>query len=325
MIARHPEWDIAHRDLMSRLDLAGGTVDIDGKRYPLTDTRLPTVSRDRPLELSAEEQACMERTRQSFLTSDKLWQHMQLLCARGSTYLVRDDHLIFHGCIPVDTEGTELPLSIDGVPHAGRALFDAFDRVIARALRQRRQGDLDLLWYLWCGPRSPLFGKDRITTFERHFVEDEATHHEGKNTYWKLIHDTVFCRRVLASFGVDPERGMIVNGHVPVKLERGEDPVKKSGKAVTIDGEFAEAYGDHGFTLVLDPSRTFLAEHHHFESVAAAVERGEDIIPSIRVIAERPTRHVADTERGREIAADLALLRALAHGYRSNQVPERST
>ena len=174
-------------------------------------------------------------------------------------WLRRDDHLIFHGCVPVDEEGRFLPMVVDGEPRAGRALFDALERVVVRSLDTHAAADLDLLWYLWCGPLAPTFGKDRITTLENDLVADPATHDETKNPYFKLIHEAPFCERVLSEFGCDPGRGLIVNGHVPVKIDKGEDPLKRSGKAITIDGAFSEAYGDHGYTLVLEPDRTFLA------------------------------------------------------------------
>lgn len=318
-IARHPDWKLDHRRLLPSLDPAAGTVEVDGKRYPLRDKHFPTLDPAHPEQLSDEERKCMDRLRQSFLSSQTMWQHMRFLVERGALWLLRDDHLIFHGCVPVDAEGRFLAMPVDGQPRSGRALFDALERVVVRALDTHAQRDLDLLWYLWSGPLSPLFGKDRIATFERDLIEDPACHVETKNPYFKLIHEPAFCERVLAEFGADPGRGLIVNGHVPVKIDKGESPLKRSGKAITIDGAFSEAYGDHGYTLVLEAERTFLAMHHHFDSVEAAVRDGVDIIPSTTVVREweRP-RRVADTERGAEIRAEISLLERLVAGYRSN-------
>jgi fructose-1,6-bisphosphatase-3 len=185
--------------------------------------------------------------------------------------------------------------------------------------------DLDLLWYLWSGDRSPLFGKDRITTFERDFVPDPAAHHETKNPYFELIHEPWFCDKVLGEFGVEPATGLIVNGHVPVKIEKGENPIKRSGKAITIDGAFSEAYGDHGYTLVLEADRTLLAEHSHFESVDAAVRDGVDIVPKVSVVRtwDRP-RKMADTERGHQIRAKIRMLERLIEAYGDNSLPQES-
>jgi fructose-1,6-bisphosphatase-3 len=325
-IARHPEWNLDHRRLLRGLDPAAGTVEVDGKVHPLRDRHFPTFDPAHPERLSEEEAKCMERLRRSFLASPQLWQHLRFLVERGSMWLRRDDHLIFHGCVPVDESGAFLPMVVDGEPRAGRALFDALERVVVRSPLDRAPADLDLLWYLWSGPLAPTFGKDRITTLERDLVEDAAAHHETKNPYFKLIHEAAFCERVLREFGCDPARGLIVNGHVPVKIDKGEDPIKRSGKAITIDGAFSEAYGDHGYTLVLDADRTFLGKHHHFESVEAAVREGVDIIPTITVVRTwDPPRRVADTERGAEVRGEIGLLEGLVAAYRTNALREGGT
>jgi fructose-1,6-bisphosphatase-3 len=186
------------------------------------------------------------------------------------------------------------------------------------------QPDLDLLWYLWSGPLSPLFGKDRITTFERDLIADPEAHEEKKNPYFRLIHEAWFCEKVLAEFGVDPVEGLIVNGHVPVKVEKGESPLKRCGKAITIDGAFSEAYGDHGYTLVLEPHGTFLARHHHFDSVEAAVLEGRDIIPEVTVVREwGEKRRVASTRRGRDLLLAIEQLERLIAAYRRNAILPR--
>ena len=193
--------------------------------------------------------------------------------------------------------------------------------MIARSLYDPAEKDLDLLWYLWCGPQSPLFGKDRIATLENDLVADKSTHAETKNAYFRLIHEAEFCDEILREFGVDPGRGLIVNGHVPVKIEQGESPLKRCGKAITIDGAFSEAYGDHGYTLVLEPGRTVLAKHHHFESVEAAVRDGVDIVPEVREIRRfEPPRTIGDTERGDELRRRIELLERLCDAYRRNLI-----
>jgi fructose-1,6-bisphosphatase-3 len=320
-MARNPEWGLDGRRLLHRIDHAAGTVEVDGKAYPLRDRHFPTIDPSDPYALSADERACMARLRQSFGVSRKLREHVRYLLNRGSMYLVRDGNLIFHGCVPVDERGEFLPLRVDGREWAGRALFDAIDLVLARVADGASEKDRDLAWYLWCGPRSPLFGKDKIATFEIDLIADAATHEETKNPYFRLIHEVPFCDRVLREFGVDPGSGLIVNGHVPVKIDKGESPLKRSGKAITIDGAFSAAYGDHGYTLLLEPDRTLLAKHHHFESVEAAVAQGVDIIPEVSVVRQWDTpRRVADTERGAELAREAALLERLIQAYRTNQL-----
>ena len=182
-----------------------------------------------------------------------------------------------------------------------------------------------ILWYLWSGPRSPLFGKDRIATFERDFIADKTPHREHKNPYFTLINEVEFCDKVLDEFGVDPKRGLIVNGHVPVKIEKGESPLKHSGKAITIDGAFSEAYGDYGYTLVLEADRTYLALHHQFDSVEAAIRDGVDIIPSVTNVRvfDKPQR-TADTGRGAELRTRIELLERLIEAYQNNELHQSS-
>jgi fructose-1,6-bisphosphatase III len=321
LLERNPGWELGHRRLLHRIDRAAGTVEVDGVSYPLRDRHFPTISPENPYALTAEEALCLDRLRSSFLNSQKLGEHVRWLVRRSAMYLRREDHLIFHGCVPVDAHGEFLPMTVDGEPRRGRALFDAIQRLLVRVIDQPEEPDLDLLWYLWSGPRSPLFGKDRITTFERDFIADPKSHAETKNPYFALIHEPWFCERILREFGVDPSRGLIVNGHVPVKIEKGESPMKRSGKAITIDGAFSAAYGDHGYTLVLEADRTFLALHHHFESVEAAVRDGVDIIPSISEVRtwDRP-RRTDDTERGTEFRCEIAMLERLIEAYRDNDI-----
>jgi fructose-1,6-bisphosphatase-3 len=321
--ARHPEYTMPHAALIGEVDLGRGTVRLDGTEHPLLDRALPTVDPRDPTALSPEEAACLQRLKRSFLESRRLWEQMRFVARQGTVHLVRDRHLIFHGCVPVDARGEFLPLTVDGTPRAGRALFEALTTVVHRAFRERRPADLDLLWYLWAGPRSPMFGKDKMATFEGYFLADKATHKESKNPYFALIHTVPFCRKVLAEFGVDPEAGLIVNGHVPVRVEKGEQPLKDSGQAITIDGAFSEAYGDRGYTLILDPDGTRLAEHYHFESVEEALTRGADIIPRIQEVRRfTEPRRVAATERGDEIRGELAFLRRLVLAYRESVVAE---
>jgi fructose-1,6-bisphosphatase III len=322
---RHPEYGLEHRCLLHRIDPQAGTVTIDGAARPLLDTRFPTVDVRDPYALSPGEAACLERLKQSFLESPALFRQMSWVAQQGSMWLKRDLALIFHGCVPVSAEGELLAMEVDGEPRRGRALFDALERKVRRAWRARAEGDVDMLWYLWTGPLSPLFGKDRMATFESYFVADKEAHEETKNPYFQLLHDAGFCARVCREFGLDGERGLIVNGHVPVRLEKGESPVKASRRAVTIDGAFSEAYGDKGYTLVLDATGARLAQHHHFSSVEDAVEAGADIIPTIsdvEVAAE--ARTVGDTERGEEIRREIEALERLIVAYEASAILERS-
>ena len=320
-IARNPEWQMDSRRLLHRIDHAKGTIEVDGVVYSLRDKLFPTIDPKNPYQLSPEEEICLNRLRDSFVNSQKLGEQMRYLVGHGAMFLIRDSHLIFHGCMPVDARGEFLPMIIEGQPYKGRAMFSALEKLLVRVMDRPAEKDLDVLWYLWSGPCSPLFGKDRIATLERDFIADKTPHHETKNPYFSLINETWFCDKVLEEFGVDPACGLIVNGHVPVKIEKGESPLKRSGKAITIDGAFSEAYGDHGYTLVMEADRTSLALHHQFESVEAAVRDGVDIIPSVtdvRVWNKR--RRTADTERGAEFRFQIELLERLIEAYRNNEL-----
>ncbi|WP_437689045.1 fructose-bisphosphatase class III [Sorangium sp. So ce176] len=325
---RRPEYALEHRCLLHRIDQRAGTVAIDGEVYPLLDARFPTLdpaleSGD-PYALTPDEAACIALLKESFLKSPVLARRMRWMVQQGTTWLRRDRALIFHGCVPVDGAGELLPFVVDGEPRRGRALFDALERAVRRAFRARAQEDVDLLWYLWTGPLSPMFGKDRMTTFESYFVADARTHRETKNPYFHLIHDAGFCTRVCREFGLDEARGLIVNGHVPVRVEQGESPIKASHRAVTIDGAFSEAYGDKGYTLVLEASGARLAQHHHFTSVEQAVETGEDIIPEISdVEVYEAARTVGDTEKGEELAREIEILERLIQAYEDGVLLEQ--
>ncbi len=317
---RNPSFGLAGRELLHLIDRDRATVLLDGVRHPMRDRRLPTVDPDDPYSLTDAERACIDRLTASFVTSPRLWEHMQFVADHGSMWLARDDVAIFHGCMPCDDAGRLTPVDVLGAPLAGRALFDALSVAVHRLVREPDPRGLDLLYWLWAGPRSPLFGKDKMATFEGYFVADEATHHETKNPYFRLLHERAFAEGVLRELGLEP--GLIVNGHVPVKLERGEEPVKRSGLAVTIDGAFSEAYGDRGYTLILDARGAHLARHHHFASVEETISRGADIVPVMSPVrALDPPRRVSDTREGRELHAELEVLGELLAAYRDHRAP----
>ena len=327
-IRRHPEWDLDHRILLNFVDKMAGTVTIEGMVYPLQDTNLPTLNPSDPLALSPQEQECMTQMREAFVRSPRLWEQMTFLGRQGTMVLRRDDCLIFHACVPTDAAGSFLTLPFEGVERSGRILFNAITLFIRRAFR-RGAGHVgaegDWFWYLWAGPRSPLFGKDRIATFESYFVADKQTHEETKNPYFEQIHDAAFCKRVLREFGAG-EDGMIVNGHVPVKMAEGEQPVKRGGNAVTIDGAFSEAYGDRGYTLLLTPEGLTLAEHAHFDSIEQVLVAGADMLPHTRAIRTYPRpRLLADTEDGAEIRQTIALLESLILAYQEGEIRQNNT
>jgi fructose-1,6-bisphosphatase-3 len=326
-IERHPEWNMDNRNILRRIDYQNHTLEIDGQPFPLRDTFLPTIDPSDPNRLSEEEEECMRRIEESFTTSPRLWEHMKWMANHGQMSLVRDHAAIFHACLPVDENGRYVALNIDGRDQAGPAIFDAFTKVIKRAFRAGAKSatdeDKDWFYYLWAGPLSPLFGKARMATFETYLIADKSTHKEDAGPWFEWIHDRDFCDQIARDMGV-PKDGFLVNGHVPVRFNQGENPVKRGGNAITIDGAFSEAYGDRGYTLILGPEGETLAEHHTFPNPETAVRDGIDIIPKMTLLRSYETpRRVGDTERGREIDSVIALLLQLIEAYQMGQLQEK--
>jgi fructose-1,6-bisphosphatase-3 len=340
MIERRPEWNLSHRRLLHRMAWEGAgaarravsiTLDTPGgaKSYPLLDGCFPTINPSDPYAYSPEEQACVDRMKTSFLRSMKLREHMEWMVNNGSMWTRRDDVLFFHACVPVDAKGEPLSLMVDGAPRRGRELFDTLGSIVRRSMRGRfgaepgASDDGDWVWYLWGGPVSPLFGKDKLATFEASFIADKETHKEHKNPYFDLMHDAGFIRKIGGLFGCG-EDVLVVNGHVPVKVEKGEQPIKKGGNAITIDGAFSEAYGDRGYTLVLRPDRIDLAEHAPFPGVEDAIHEGADIVPTMTTVKRyAKPRTINDTQDGAAIRRRLSDLEGLVRAYQEGLVRER--
>jgi fructose-1,6-bisphosphatase-3 len=326
MLERHPEWNLDHRRVLHRIDLQKGTVNIGGKDHELLDKRFPTIDPKNPYAYCPEELECLTRIKTSFVNSRKLRDQMEWVVKHGGMWCKYDEVVVFHACVPVDKDGTPQSLNVDGRDLSGRELMDSLGSVVRRVVRKRWFGldaDADWLWYLWGGPKSPLFGKDKLATFETYFIADKDAQKEVKNPYFDLIHDAAFVKKIGRLFGAGDDV-LIVNGHVPVKIEKGETPVKRGGNAVTIDGAFSEAYGDRGYTLVLKPDRIELAEHSKFSSVQAVIDAGADIVPKISIIRkyDKP-RIVGETEEGQTVSRQIENLDALVRAYQEGIVRER--
>lgn len=328
MLLRRPEWNLDHRRLLHHVRFEGdraASVTIDGREYPMLDPHLPTLRGPDPYAYSPEEQACIDRLRESCTRSMRLREHAAWLVRHGGMWTRRQEALFFHACVPVDKAGEPLGLVVDGAERRGRDLMDALGSVVRRAMRKRWFGldaDADWIWYLWGGPRSPLFGKDKIATFETSFVADKDAHKEQKNAYFELMNDAAFIQKIGRLFHCGDDV-LVVNGHVPVKIEKGEQPVKKGGNAITIDGAFSEAYGDHGYTLVLRPEGIDLCEHAPFRGVEAAITAGADIVPTVRSIRTHATpRTVGDTDDGHVIRGEIDALESLIAAYQEGLVAE---
>jgi len=322
-ILRNPHWDMGNRTLLEGLDPAKGTLRVDGKEHPLLDTHFPTFNPDDPYALSAEEEALMAKYVTLFTSSVRLMRHVRFIVGHGAMWTVRDSHLCFHACIPVDKRGEYLTFPIEGKNLGGRELLDAVDRAVRRTVEHPTDANLDYFLYLWSGPVSPMFGKDKMATFERDFLHKSTkTHKEPKNPYYALLDDVAFCDKLLRDFGCDTEHGMIVNGHVPHQMAKGEMPVKKSGKAVVIDGAFSQAYGDQGYTMVLKPQSSFLVEHGPFMGVEAFLRGGEEQLPKVTTLRSCGRQRSAKEDKAllEEIEGEMRGLRELIHAYRTLSV-----
>ena len=326
LIKRHPEWGMDDRELFSNIDTENGTVKLGGKTYELLDKNFPTVDKADPLALTDEENELMTVLANSFMHSDKLCEHMRFLYTNGSMYKTINGNLLFHGCIPLDEKGELLSVKIEGEEYSGKALLDKLDEVANKAYflhsGDEKENSADLLWYLWCGPRSPLYGKDKMAFFERYFIDDHDLHTENYNSYYQFSENADVCMKILEMFGLDPEKGHIINGHVPVKIKNGESPVKAGGKLFVIDGGISKAYqnatGIAGYTLICDSHSLNLAEHKPF--IAGESEH----TPTLHLVERFDHRaNICDTDRGEELLAKINDLRELLKAYRSGIIKQK--
>ena len=333
LIEKHPYYEMDALRLLDKVDYEKYTVTIDGKEYPMNNTFFPTIDPADPYKLSDEEEAVMDRLQRAFLESELLQDHVQFLFAKGSLYKCVNGNLLFHGCMPLTEDGKfDNILTSDGYM-SGREWFDYADRLVrtgyfGKSTDKNKQRGIDFFWYLWCGYKSPLFGKKKITTFERLFVEDESTWVEAKNPYYKLIEkpgSEAIVEHILADFGCDTVNGIIINGHMPVK--KGANPIKANGRAICIDGGFAKPYqkttGIAGYSLIQNSYGFILTAHEAFESKAKAVQQELDI-HSTQVAREDISIRMLnkDTDQGAEIQEKIDGLKMLLEAYHTGLIPQ---
>lgn len=333
LIRRHPEYGMEDRLLLDKMDLGTGTVRVGTQGYALNDTFFPTVDPADPYRLTPDEADLIQSLRTSFLNSEKLQKHIRLLYSKGSLYLIVNSNLMYHASIPLAGDGAFKQVYVGGKPYAGRDLLDRLDRLAREAYfggkgPAGRQEALDYMWYLWCGPDSPLFDKDKMATFERYFIDDKKPHAETKGAYYAHLEDVGVCNMILSSFGLDPASSHIISGHIPVKRGKGESPVKAGGKLLMIDGGFSRAYqpetGIAGYTLIYNSHGLQLVQHEPFESRRKAIEEGKDILSTkfvVEAMANRLT--VRDTTIGKELQVQIDDLKSLLSAYRSGLIKER--
>ena len=332
IVQRQKGFHMEDRALLHRIDYEKGTITLNGKEYAMLDMNFPTIDPKDPYALSGEEEEVMERLERAFLGCEKLQEHMRLLLTKGNLYMVHNNNLLYHGCVPLNEDGSLREVSLFGHTFKGRSLYDVLDRYVRKGFfaldEQDRENGKDIMWYIWLSPDSPLFGKDKMATFERYFLAEKETHVEKKNPYYKLLEKEDVIDNVMREFGLSPESAYIVNGHVPVKRKNGESPVKCNGKVMVIDGGFSKAYqketGIAGYTLIYNSYGLRLVAHEPFESTEAAIERESDIHSEsviIKRVMER--RLVGDTDAGMGLRERISDLEALLAAYRSGEIKEK--
>ena len=329
-ILAHPEYEMEDRLLLDKLDLERGALRIGGQEYPLKDTNFPTIDPTSPYALSPEEAKVIEGLVSSFVNCEKLQRHIEFIYKKGSMYKYYNNCLMFHGCIPMEPDGSFTTLNVYGDICSGKSLFDCCER-LARQGRyggegseERRRG-CDFMWYLWCGAKSPLFGKDKMATFERYFLDDKQTHKEVSDAYFKLAYTREMADRILEEFEITDKDAVIVNGHIPVKIKKGESPIKVDGKLLIIDGGLSKAYqsvtGIAGYTLVSTSHQMYLSEHEPFTSLQESIYNNLDMHSRMIPVKTYPNRvKIADTDDGCEIAAQIAELEKLLEAYRTGAI-----
>lgn len=333
IIRRRPEFEMDDRMLLHHLDLKAGILRLNGQEYPLKDSYFPTLDPRDPYRLSIEEEELMRKIKRSFESSEKLRKHMRCLFTHGGMYAVCNSNLLYHASIPMNPDGTFKPVQIMGKSYSGKALLDRVDQLVRTAyFRTGEQEEVDFahdyVWYLWCGKNSPLFDKSKMATFERLFLDDAETHKEEKGAYYTLRDQESVCDMILDEFQVVGEHRHIVNGHVPVRSNKGENPIKAGGKMLVIDGGFSRPYhletGIAGYTLVYHSRGFQLVQHEPFESTTKAIEEGLDIKSTTIVVELSSHRQmVKDTDKGAELQSQIKDLEKLLYAYRCGLIKEK--
>lgn len=329
---RRPEFGLEHRNLLHLIDYERGTIEIEGKTYELLDGHFPTIDPQNPYALTEEEEDVMERLERAFLHCEKLQKHMHFLLSKGGLYKVYNNNLLYHGCVPLNEDGTLKAVDVYGEIYQGKGLYEVLESYVRKGYhaidKTERERGKDIMWYIWLSENSPLFGKDKMATFERQFLKEKELHKENKNPYYRLLEKEEIADMIMDEFGVEDECRRIINGHVPVKSKDGESPIKCNGKVLVIDGGFSKAYqkatGIAGYTLVYNSHGLVLVAHDPFESTEAAIEKESDIHSTSMIIKQVVDRKlVRDTDNGKELQKTIQDLELLLKAYRSGRIAEK--
>ena len=330
---KHPEWGMNDRCLMEFIDKERGIITINGNEYEMLDKLWPTLDPENPYALTPEENDLMERLRHSFMRSERLQSHVNCLLMRGGMYTIYNSNLMFHAAVPINEDGSMREVVFDGVTVKGKELLKKVERMARTAFDndldpEAREQAADFFWYLWCGPESPLFGKAKMATFERYLLTDKEVQKEPKGWYYILRDNEQVCDRILDEFGVTGEHRHIINGHVPVRVGKGETPIRANGRLMVIDGGFSKVYhnrtGIAGYTLVYHSRGFELIQHAPFTSTEDAIKEGTDIHSTTQIVEMMGQRKkVRDTDIGRGIKIKIADLERLLTAYRKGIIKER--
>ena len=331
---RHPEWNMQNRELFKNIDYDKGTITLEGKSYQLLSNNFPTIDPENPITLTKEEQNLIQKLHHSFKVSEKLHKHIHLLLAHGCMYAIYNNNLLFHASIPLNADGTLKEVEVcPGRKYSGRELMHHTGLLIRQAFQNESSTEInqyakDYFLYLWCGTDSPLFDKSKMATFERYFIAEKETHQEEKGNYFKLRDDEKIINHILDAFHVDGPNRHIINGHVPVHVTNGENPIKANGKLMVIDGGFSQAFhketGIAGYTLVYHSRGFQLVQHEPFTSTEDAIQKGTDIKSTTQIVEMSTHRMlVADTDKGTELQQQIDDLEELLYAYRHGFLTER--
>ncbi|MFC2489038.1 MAG: fructose-1,6-bisphosphatase [Prevotella sp.] len=333
LFEKHPHWQMTDRAVLRHIDYTRGVITLDGKEYQLTSNEFPTIDPNNPLELTPEEKMLAKRLRHSFKVSEKLQRHVRLLLQHGCMYAIYNNNLLFHASVPLNDDATLKEVEVfPGQTLSGRKLLHKIGMLVRTAYQkdaepEEREYAIDYFLYLWCGPDSPLFDKSKMATFERYFIAEKETHKEKKGNYFTLRDNEAVVDSILDAFDVKGENRHIINGHVPVHVANGENPIKANGKLMVIDGGFSEAYhketGIAGYTLVYHSRGFQLVQHEPFASAMDAIRTGRDIKSTTQIIEMSSHRMlVADTDKGVELNKQVADLEELLYAYRHGIIKE---
>lgn len=333
IIKRHAKWKMSDRLMLNYIDYDKGTITLNGKEYPLKSNSFPTIDPKHPNRLTPEEKQLMDKINHSFQVSEKLHKHIRLLLQHGCMYAVFNNNLLFHASIPLNEDGKLKEVEIiPGTTCSGKDLLYNIGMLIRSAFQtdstpEERNYAIDYFLYLWCGPDSPLFDKSKMATFERYFIDDKETHTEEKGNYFKLRDNEQIVDNILDAFDVVGDNRHIINGHVPVHVCNGENPVKANGKLMVIDGGFSQPYhketGIAGYTLVYHSRGFVLVQHEPFTSTIDAIQKCSDIKSSTQIVEMSSHRmRVADTDIGRELKNQISDLQRLLYAYRHGYIKE---